>query len=112
MKDLPAREKLDLASMVAEYLVLAGALDKGSTHEDVERANELSLQLAMLLPSGIYRAMVEAAAQPSAQCNAATVALLMRTELLGPFEGDLQPGQVALHMAGGTGAPKARGKAH
>ena len=27
MKDLPAREKLDLAEMVAQYLVLAGSLD-------------------------------------------------------------------------------------
>ena len=39
MKDLPAREKLDLAEMVAQYLVLAGTLDKTSPLEDYDRAN-------------------------------------------------------------------------
>ena len=63
MKDLPAREKLDLAEMVAQYLVLASTLDKTSPLEDYDRANELSLELAMLLPSAIYRAMVDAVAK-------------------------------------------------
>lgn len=114
MKNLPAREKLDLAEMVAQYLVLAGTLDKTSPHEDFDRANELSLELAMLLPAGIYRSMAEAAAQPGPRTNPATVALLMRKELLGIEEGDLQAAQVAFHVPGQAGGPveRAKGKTH
>jgi hypothetical protein len=108
MKDMPAREKLDLAEKVAQYLVLAGTLDKTSAIEDYDRANELSLELAMLLPSSIYRAMIEASAHPNARVNAASVAVMMRKELLAPLEGDLQPAQIAFHAPGATEKPKTR----
>jgi len=113
MKDLPAREKLDLAEMVAQYLVLASTLDKTSPLEDYDRANELSLELSMLLPSAIYRAMVEAVSSPDAKCNPASVAMMMRRELLAPLEGDLQAAQVVFH-APGAGAPveRPKGKTH
>jgi hypothetical protein len=110
MKDLPAREKLDLAEKVAQYLVLAGSLDKGSPLEDYDAANELSLELAMLLPSPIYRAMVEATAHPDAKVNLASVVIMMRKELLAPLEGDLNAAQVALHAPGVAEKPKS--KAH
>ena len=110
MKDLPAREKLDLAAMVAEYLVLAGSLDKTSALEDFERANELSLQLAMLLPAAIYRAMIEAVGQPTAKVNPASVAVMLREQLLAPSEGDLRAAQIAFHMPGMPDKP--RGRAH
>ena len=110
MKDLPAREKLDLAEMVAQYLVLAGTLDKTSPLEDYDRANELSLELAMLLPSAIYRAMVEAVSNPDGKLNPASVAIMMRRELLAPLEGDLQALQIAFHAPGGVEKPK--GKTH
>lgn len=112
MKDLPAREKLDLAEMVAQYLVLAGTLDKASPLEDFDRANELSLQLAMLLPTSIYKAMVDAAQHPDAKCNPATVAVLMRRELLAPLEGDLHAANVVFHAAGGGPVEKPKGKTH
>jgi hypothetical protein len=112
MKDMPAREKLDLAEMVAQYLVLAGTLDKTSPLEDHDRANELSLQLAMLLPTAIYRAMVEAIAHPDAKCNPATVAIMMRRELLSPLEGDLQASQVVFHAPGAGVVEKPKGKTH
>lgn len=113
MKHLPAREKLDLAEMVAQYLVLAGSLDKTSPSEDYDRANELSLQLAMLLPSGIYRAMVEAAANPNARVNPATVAVMMRSELIAPLEGDLDAPSIAFHAPEAVAmTEKPRGKAH
>lgn len=108
MKDLPARERIDLAEKVAQYLVVASALDKHSALEDYDRANELSLELAMLLPSSIYRAMVEGAAHPGGKINAASVVILMRRELLGPIEGDLQAEQVALHAPGAAEKPKSR----
>jgi hypothetical protein len=111
MKNLPAREKLDLAEKVAEYLVLANSLDKTSALEDYDRANELSLQLAMLLPTYVYRAMVEAAAQPSGKVNPASVAMMMRKELLALDEGDLQADQVVMH-APGPAEEKPRTKAH
>lgn len=110
MKDLPAREKLDLAEKVAQYLVLAGSLDKTSAPEDYDAANELSLELAMLLPSSIYRAMVEAATHAGGKVTAASVAVMMRKELLAPLEGDLQPSQVAFHGPGASEKPK--GKTH
>ena len=114
MKDLPAREKLDLAEMVAQYLVLAGTLDKTSPLEDYDRANELSLELAMLLPSSIYRAMVDAVANPDGKCNPASVAVMMRRELLAPLEGDLQAAQVVFHAPGASAVPveKPKGKTH
>lgn len=110
MKDLPAREKLDLAEKVAQYLVLAGSLDKSSPLEDYDAANELSLELAMLLPSPIYRCMVEATSHPDAKNNLASVVIMMRKELLAPLEGDLNPSQVAIHTPGVVGKPKP--KAH
>ena len=111
MKDFPSREKFDLAAMVAQYLVVAGTLDKASAPEDYDHANELSLQLAMLLPGRIYRAMVQAAAHPDAKINQATVALMVRKELFDPLDNELQPEQVAFHTPG-SGLPKPRSKAH
>ena len=110
MKDFPAREKFDLAAMVAQYLVLASTLDKASALEEYDHANELSLELAMLLPGRIYRAMVEAAAHPDGKVNQASVALMLRKELFTPLESDLQPEQIAFHVPGA--APKPRSKAH
>ena len=110
MKDFPAREKIDLTEKVARYLVLAGTLDKNSAPDDYDMANELSLELAMVLPAAIYRAMVEAAAHPDGKINPASVALMMRTEMLTTSDLDLQPEQVAFHTLGVTTKP--RSKAH
>jgi hypothetical protein len=90
--------------------VLAGTLDKASAPDDYDMANELSLELAMVLPSPIYRAMVEAAAHPDGKVNPATVAVLMRREILASSEDDLQPEHVAFHTPGITTKP--RSKAH
>ncbi len=108
MKDFPAREKFDLAAMVAQYLVIAGTLEKASAPEDYDHANELSLELAMLLPGRIYRAMVEAAAHPDAKINQASVALMLRKELFGSADGELQPEQIAFHTPGATPRPRTR----
>ena len=110
MKDFPAREKIDLTEKVARYLVLAGTLDKNSAPDDYDMANELSLELAMVLPAVIYRAMVEAAAHPDGKVNPATVAVMMRKEMLASSDVDLQPEQVAFHTLGVTTKP--RSKAH
>jgi hypothetical protein len=110
MKDFPAREKLDLMEKVARYLVLAGTLDKNSAPDDYELANELSLELAMVLPSSIYRAMVEAVTHPDGKINPGAVAVMMRREMLSPVDGDLEADQVAFHTPGMT--PKPRSKAH
>ena len=110
MKDFPAREKLDLTEKVARYLVLAGTLDKNSAPDDYDMANELSLELAMVLPTPIYRAMVEAAAHPDGKVNPATVVVMMRKELLPPGDAELHPEQVVFHTPGVTTKP--RSKAH
>ncbi|MBC7482846.1 MAG: hypothetical protein H7337_13320 [Rhizobacter sp.] len=110
MKDFPAREKIDLTEKVARYLVLAGTLDKNSAPDDYDMANELSLELAMVLPGAIYRAMVEAAAHPDGKVNPASVAVMMRREMLASSDADLQPEQIAFHTLGVTTKP--RSKAH
>ena len=110
MKDLPAREKFDLAAMVAQYLVVASTLDKNSAPEEYDHANELSLELAILLPGRIYRAMVEAAANPDGRVNHASVVLMVRKELFAVPEAELEPEQIALHVPGA--APRPRSKAH
>lgn len=110
MKDFPAREKIDLTEKVARYLVLAGTLDKSSAPDDYDMANELSLELAMVLPSAIYRAMVEAAAHPDGKVNPASVAVMMRKEMLAPADGDLQAEHIVFHTPGVTTKP--RSKAH
>jgi hypothetical protein len=110
MKDFPAREKLDLTEKVARYLVLAGTLDKNSAPDDYDMANELSLELAMVLPGAIYRAMVEAAAHPDGKVNPATVAVMMRREMMGSPESDMHPEQVVFHTPGVSTKP--RSKAH
>jgi hypothetical protein len=108
MKDLPAREKIDIVEKVAQYLVLAGALDKSSPLEDYERANELSLELAMLLPA--YRSLVEAAAHPTERLNPSSVALMVRKALF-DSDGEEQPVLLAVHVPGLTDKPT-RSKAH
>jgi len=110
MKDFPAREKIDLTEKVARYLVLAGTLDKSSAPDDYDMANELSLELAMVLPTAIYRAMVEAAAHPDGKVNPASVAVMMRKEMLASSEGDLQAEHIVFHTPGVTTKP--RSKAH
>ncbi|KQW37900.1 hypothetical protein [Rhizobacter sp. Root404] len=110
MKDFPAREKLDLTEKVARYLVLAGTLDKNSAPDDYDMANELSLELAMVLPSAIYRAMVEAATHPDGKVNPAVVAVMMREQLLGADDPALHPEHVAIHTPGVMTKP--RSKAH
>ena len=110
MKNFPAREKLDLTEKVARYLVLAGTLDKNSAPDDYDMANELSLELAMVLPSAIYRAMVEAAAHPDGKVNPGVVVAMMRKELLAVGEAELHAEQVVFHTPGVTTKP--RSKAH
>ena len=106
MKNLPAREKLDIAEKVAQYLVLVGTLDKNSALEDYDRANELSLELAMLLPATIYRHMVEGSTSPTSKLTPASVAILLRAELLGTEAGDLEARQIAVHEPGSTEKPR------
>ncbi|MDZ5461052.1 hypothetical protein [Azohydromonas lata] len=110
MKDLPAREKIDIVEKVAQYLVLAGALDKSSPLEDYERANELSLELAMLLPAPLYRSVAEAGTHPTEGLNPATVALMVRQTLF-TTEGEEQPVMLAVHVPG-LSDKTPRSKAH
>jgi hypothetical protein len=95
---------------VAQYLVLAGALDKSSPLEDYERANELSLELAMLLPAPLYRSVVEAATHPTERLNPASVALMVRQTLF-ETEGEEQPVLLAVHVPG-LSDKTPRSKAH
>jgi hypothetical protein len=111
VKDFPAREKLDLTEKVARYLVLAGTLDKNSAPDDYDLANELSLELAMVLPSALYRAMVEAAAHPDGKVNPATVAVMMRKEMMAEGEAELHAEQVVFHTHG-VASKQPRSRAH
>jgi hypothetical protein len=90
--------------------VLAGALDNSSPLEDYERANELSLELAMLLPAPLYRSVVEAATHPTERLNPASVALMVRQTLF-ETEGEEQPVLLAVHVPG-LSDKTPRSKAH
>lgn len=88
------------AARVSEYLALAENLKENSQNEDYERVNQLSWELAMWLPSDIYREMTQAITKPSQEVNELTVVIKVRKLLLGDDAGDLTSEQIAHHAPG------------
>jgi hypothetical protein len=95
--DIKVREQ---AVRVAEYLALAISLKEDSTESDYRKANQLSWELAMWLPSDIYNHMVSAVANPNQQINALTAVLSVRAILLKQKAGKLTPEDIASHSPG------------
>jgi len=95
--DIKVREQ---AARVSEYLALARRLKGKSEDSDYERANQLSWELAMWLPSDIYKKMVKAIASPDEKNNELTVVVEVRKLLLGDKAGDLTSDDIAHHAPG------------
>lgn len=101
--DIKIREQ---AARAAEYLALAHRLKADSLQPDYERANQLSWELAMWLPTELYKKMTQAIASPSQDNNVLTVIIECRKLLLKESAGTLNSESIASH-APGIGKPKA-----
>lgn len=92
--ELRAKER---AEKVAEYMALARVLKETSSEEDYQKANRLSWELAMWLPSDIYKSMGSALSKPDNEFNPLSVVILVRKELLGNTAGNLTQDDIIHH---------------
>jgi hypothetical protein len=95
--ELKAKER---AERVAEYMALARMLKETSSEEDYQKANRLSWELAMWLPSDVYRSMGKALSKPSSEYNPLSVVISVRKELLGSATGNLTQEDIIHHAPG------------
>lgn len=95
--ELKAKER---AEKVAEYMALARMLKETSSGENYQKANRLSWELAMWLPSDIYKSMGRALSKPDGEFNPLSIVIAVRKELLGNRAGDLTQEQIIHHAPG------------
>lgn len=88
------------AEKVAEYISLVRNLKENSKEDDYIKANRLSWELAMWLPEDIYKEMVNAIIDPSADTNILSVIISVRKLLLQEKAGNLSQDNVAHHAPG------------
>lgn len=88
------------AARVSKYLALARRLKEDSPESDYERANQLSWELAMWLPSNIYKSMAKAIVTPDNETNELTVTIEVRKILLKDKAGNLKSDDIAHHGPG------------
>ena len=95
--DFKVREQ---AAKVAGYMALARSLKEDQDEKDYERANTLSWELAMWLPTDVYRSLGRALASPDAMNNPLSVVIAVRKILLGNEAGDLTRDDIIYHAPG------------
>jgi hypothetical protein len=95
--ELKAKER---AERVAEYMAIASTLKDDSSEESYLKANRLSWELAMWLPTDVYRSMGKAISQPNSENNPLSVVILVRKELLGSAAGNLTQDDIIHHASG------------
>ena len=100
--ELKVREQ---AERVAEYMEIARNLEESDTSENYQRANRLNWELAMWLPEGLYKAMMDAIAKPDVENNPLSVVVAIRKYLLGDAAGELSQDNIG-HHGPGIGANK------
>jgi len=100
--ELKVREQ---AAKVAEYMELARHLREDSPPEDYRIANRLAWELAMWLPSDVYKRMAEGLVRPNESNNPLVVVVAVRKLLLGDKAGDLTMDNIISH-APGIGKPR------
>jgi len=88
------------AARVAEYFALARRLEEDSPSSDYERANQMTWELAMWLPTELYKKMVHAIAFPSPENNIQRVVIECRKLLLKENAGNLDSESIAVHGPG------------
>lgn len=89
--------RVRLASRIAEYLALARTLDAKDSVQEYRAANALAWELAMLLPTDIYRMLVAVLVASDPKINAHTFAIHVRKWLLGADAGDLSAKELPHH---------------
>jgi hypothetical protein len=95
--DFKVREQ---GAKVAEYMALARNLREDSAEQDYRSANRLAWELAMWLPTDVYKVLGRALASPSEEANPLVVAIKVRKILLGSAAGDLVPNDIIQHAPG------------
>lgn len=90
-------EQLALASKVAKYLALSVTLREDSPKEDYRQANELCWELAMVLPSEVYKRMIKGIITRDASANELMTVIDVRKLVLGEAAGSLNSQDVAAH---------------
>ncbi len=88
------------AEKVSEYMTLVKTLKKTSSEEDYRKANQLSWELAMWLPSDIYKSMAKSMTKPDTEVNPLTIVISVRKELLGNTAGNLTQNDIIVHGPG------------
>jgi hypothetical protein len=88
------------AEKVAEYMELARHLRENSPSADYQKANRLAWELAMWLPSAVYKRMAESLVRPNEQNNPLQVVVEVRRLLLGDKAGDLMADNIISHAPG------------
>ena len=81
-------------------MALARVLKETSSEEDYQKANRLSWELAMWLPSNIYKSMGRAMSKPDNELNPLSVVISVRQKLLGNTAGDLTQDDIIHHAPG------------
>ncbi|MGD0230034.1 MAG: hypothetical protein ABSC19_06690 [Syntrophorhabdales bacterium] len=94
--DSRAREE---AAKVAEYLSLQSNLKEGSPESEYDLVNRLGWELALWLPSDVYRKLGQAATSPNYQ-KRLDVIIEIRRLLLGVKAGNLTAADVMVHAPG------------
>lgn len=95
--EIKAKER---AEKVAEYMALARRLKESSPDEEYQKANRLSWELAMWLPSDVYKSLGNALSKPDKVYNPLSVVISVRKQLLGNAAGDLSQDDVIHHAPG------------
>ncbi len=88
------------AAKVAEYMELARNLRENSPESDYQKANRLAWELAMWLPSPVYKRMAESLVRPNEENNPLEVVVDVRRLLLGEKAGDLTANNILCHKPG------------
>ena len=85
------------AAKTAEYLAYGWQLDASDARDRYVRTNQLGWELALYLPSDVYRHVRNAVANPSQDQNVTTAIIEVRRHLLRENAGDLTSEEIAFH---------------
>ena len=100
------------AAKSAEYMALVWTLREDDSPETFRLANQLSWELALWLPSDVYRSVVQAIVRPDHSSNVLTAIIKVRALLLREAAGDLNADQIAIHAPGVGRAQRPSPDAH
>lgn len=87
-----------LSELISTYLAKATALDHSPSKAEYSEVNQLSMQLAMLLPDDLYRFISFAVAGPDESVNRLSATIQGRKYLLGEISaGTLNQNDLVVH---------------